>query len=216
MKVKVTQEFQWAPDGNHVRDVKVGEVLEGRGAEVALEQKKGVELGVHQVTDRLSAATERATRAVLGVPEILRLPPLEEYVAAGYTKESYPDFIVGQAVRAGEDGGAVAIRAATEAEARELDQRRELERRETTAAAPPQVTPPSSPAAVAVPPDPMSGSDMAARAELEQGPNAPELPSRKELEKLTQPELLALALSRGLAVESDAGKGKLLKLLTAQ
>lgn len=41
MKVKVTKEFPWAPDGNHVRKVKVGEVLEGRGAEVALQLHSG-------------------------------------------------------------------------------------------------------------------------------------------------------------------------------
>jgi hypothetical protein len=44
MKVKVTKEFDWAPDGNHVRKVKVGEVLEGRGAEVALHLKCGEEV----------------------------------------------------------------------------------------------------------------------------------------------------------------------------
>lgn len=44
MKVKVTKEFQWAPDGNHVRTVKVGEVLEGRGAEVALQLLSGEEV----------------------------------------------------------------------------------------------------------------------------------------------------------------------------
>lgn len=40
-KVKVTKGFPWAPDGNHVRYVKVGEVLEGRGAEVALQMGAG-------------------------------------------------------------------------------------------------------------------------------------------------------------------------------
>lgn len=44
MKVKVTQEFKWAPDGNHVRIVRVGEELEGRGAEVALQLGKGEEV----------------------------------------------------------------------------------------------------------------------------------------------------------------------------
>ena len=43
-KVKVTKEFPWAPDGNHVRVVKAGEVLEGRGAEVALQMKSGEEV----------------------------------------------------------------------------------------------------------------------------------------------------------------------------
>lgn len=41
MKVKVTKEFPWAPDGNHVRHVQPGEVLEGRGAEVALAMNSG-------------------------------------------------------------------------------------------------------------------------------------------------------------------------------
>ena len=44
MKVKVTKYFPWAEDGNHVRTVKVGEVLEGRGAEVALQMKCGEEV----------------------------------------------------------------------------------------------------------------------------------------------------------------------------
>lgn len=43
MRVRVTKAFKWAPDGNNVREVQVGEVLEGRGAQVALEQKAGVE-----------------------------------------------------------------------------------------------------------------------------------------------------------------------------
>jgi hypothetical protein len=44
MKVKVTKPFPWAPDGNHVRNVKAGEVLEGRGAEVALQLNSGEKL----------------------------------------------------------------------------------------------------------------------------------------------------------------------------
>lgn len=44
MKVKVTKEFKWAPDGNHLRTVKVGEELEGRGAVVALQLACGEEL----------------------------------------------------------------------------------------------------------------------------------------------------------------------------
>jgi hypothetical protein len=41
MKVRVTKQFPWAPDGNHVRTVKVGEVMEGRGAEVAMQLASG-------------------------------------------------------------------------------------------------------------------------------------------------------------------------------
>jgi hypothetical protein len=44
MPVKVTKEFKWAEDGNHVRTVKVGEVLDGRGAEVALLHASGEEV----------------------------------------------------------------------------------------------------------------------------------------------------------------------------
>jgi hypothetical protein len=40
-KVKVTKDFPWAEDGNHVRTVKVGEMLEGRGAEVAIQLGSG-------------------------------------------------------------------------------------------------------------------------------------------------------------------------------
>lgn len=36
MKVRVTKRFLWAPDGNTVRAVEVGEVLEEQGAEVAM------------------------------------------------------------------------------------------------------------------------------------------------------------------------------------
>jgi hypothetical protein len=41
MKVRVTKSFPWAQDGNHVRTVKVGEVLEGRGAVVAMQLGAG-------------------------------------------------------------------------------------------------------------------------------------------------------------------------------
>lgn len=54
MKVKVTKDFLWAPDGNHVRAVKAGEELEGRGAEVALQLGKGEELREAAESDRPS------------------------------------------------------------------------------------------------------------------------------------------------------------------
>ncbi len=41
MKVIVNKTFKWAPDGIHVRDVLVGEVLEGRGAQVTLDMQCG-------------------------------------------------------------------------------------------------------------------------------------------------------------------------------
>lgn len=44
MRVKVTKDFKWAPDGNHIRTVRAGEELEGRGAEVALQLSSGEEV----------------------------------------------------------------------------------------------------------------------------------------------------------------------------
>jgi hypothetical protein len=40
-RVEVTKTFLWAPDGNHVREVPVGEVLEGEGAEIAMQMQSG-------------------------------------------------------------------------------------------------------------------------------------------------------------------------------
>jgi hypothetical protein len=53
MKVMVTKEFAWAPDGNHVRYVKPREVLDGRGAQVAIEMQCGEAL-----TEAAGAAAE--------------------------------------------------------------------------------------------------------------------------------------------------------------
>jgi hypothetical protein len=44
MRVQVTKEFLLAEDGNTVREVQAGEVLEGEGAEHALRQGKGEQL----------------------------------------------------------------------------------------------------------------------------------------------------------------------------
>lgn len=37
MKVEVTKEFKWAPDGNHVVTVPAGKEVDGRAAEVAIQ-----------------------------------------------------------------------------------------------------------------------------------------------------------------------------------
>jgi hypothetical protein len=43
-KVEVVKAFLWAPDGIRVREVPVGEVLEGEGAEIAMQMKCGREV----------------------------------------------------------------------------------------------------------------------------------------------------------------------------
>lgn len=91
MRVQVTKDFHWAPDGNNVRLVAVGEVLEGRGAEFALELKSGRVVGA-------------------------RLPMLEEYVAAGYKAENYEAMIADETRRAKAEGLEVEIRLPTLAE----------------------------------------------------------------------------------------------------
>lgn len=41
MRVQVTRQYLWAPDGIHVRTVEVGEVLEGEAADIALQMGAG-------------------------------------------------------------------------------------------------------------------------------------------------------------------------------
>jgi hypothetical protein len=41
MKVQITKAFRWARDGIYVEDLHVGDVVEGRPAEIALEQGWG-------------------------------------------------------------------------------------------------------------------------------------------------------------------------------
>lgn len=41
MRVKVTNEYLWAPDGIHVRKVAVGEELDGEAAEICLQMRSG-------------------------------------------------------------------------------------------------------------------------------------------------------------------------------
>lgn len=45
MRVRVTKEYLWAPDGIHARLVQVGEEFEGEGAEVALQMGAGEPIG---------------------------------------------------------------------------------------------------------------------------------------------------------------------------
>lgn len=93
MRVQVTRSFEWAPNGTHVRTVKVGEVLEGRGAEVALELKCGSPIA-----------------------RPMRLPPIEEYVASGHTVEGYPKMLERETATAKAAGVEVEIRLPTHEE----------------------------------------------------------------------------------------------------
>ncbi len=68
MRVKVTKEFPWAPDGNHVRYVKPGEVLEGRGAEVALAMQAGEAVTGEVTTDPSNPPTPESGAAGPGGP----------------------------------------------------------------------------------------------------------------------------------------------------
>lgn len=43
MKAKITKAFKFSPDGNSVRDIAVGDVVEGRCAEVAVQSGWGEE-----------------------------------------------------------------------------------------------------------------------------------------------------------------------------
>jgi hypothetical protein len=65
MRVEVRKSFLWAPDGNHVRTVAVGEVLEGEGARHALAMGDGLALEEESKALEgapLNAAAPRAPR----------------------------------------------------------------------------------------------------------------------------------------------------------
>lgn len=61
MRVECTRAFQWAREGIHVESVAVGEVVEGRAAEIALEAGWGREVSAKP------AATAQA--AIPAAPE---------------------------------------------------------------------------------------------------------------------------------------------------
>ncbi len=77
MKVLVTKSFKWASDGNNTRTVVVGEVLDGRGAAVAISMGCGKELKaegaptVHHIEDPVEKLVEEvpAEKAVAAPPE---------------------------------------------------------------------------------------------------------------------------------------------------
>lgn len=47
MKIEVTKAFKFSPDGNTVETVNVGEKVEGRRADVAMQMKCGREIKAH-------------------------------------------------------------------------------------------------------------------------------------------------------------------------
>jgi hypothetical protein len=112
MRVQVTKSFEWAPNGTHVRTVAVGEVLEGRGAEVALELKSGQRLG-----------------------DVVRLPLLGEYLAAGYPGAEYEKFLITRTAEAKTKGATVEVRAPTAEEMGGADKLQELLERSAAAEA---------------------------------------------------------------------------------
>lgn len=62
MRVRVTKEYLWAPDGNTVRTVRVGEELEGEGAAIALQMGAGEALG-EEKSEEPAAENKAVARA---------------------------------------------------------------------------------------------------------------------------------------------------------
>jgi hypothetical protein len=56
--VRVTRDFLWAPDGITARAVRVGEVLEGEGAEIALQMGAGAVLSEASQESRAQAPAQ--------------------------------------------------------------------------------------------------------------------------------------------------------------
>lgn len=73
MRVEVRKAFLWAPDGIHVREVKVGEVLEGEGARHALLIGEGRQLDEPPPPP---PADPPAEKALEGAPSNAALKPL--------------------------------------------------------------------------------------------------------------------------------------------
>lgn len=60
MQVRVTKDFKFAEDGIHVRSIRAGEVLTGRGAVVALQLKVGEELHEEKAAPSVENKAEEA------------------------------------------------------------------------------------------------------------------------------------------------------------
>jgi hypothetical protein len=77
MRVRVTREYLYAPDGIHVRTVEVGEELEGVDAQVALDMKAGevlAESGEESGEEPAEASSEKAPEAALEAKAVPRAP----------------------------------------------------------------------------------------------------------------------------------------------
>lgn len=113
--VKVVKEFKWAPDGINVRVVEVGEqfAADSEGAKVTLQMKCGEE------TD--------------GKPP-LRLPPLDEYVKAGYDAKTYDKFIEDRTAEAKAEGVEAFVAPDPTAELEEKEEPAEEEVKQVTEA----------------------------------------------------------------------------------
>jgi hypothetical protein len=62
MRVRVNKEFLWAPDGNNVRTVCVGDELDGEGARVALIHGEATPLDPPEEKAREAASENKAAR----------------------------------------------------------------------------------------------------------------------------------------------------------
>lgn len=105
MQVKITKGFKFAREGLYVVEVEPGQIVTGRCAEVALNEKWG---------------------ELFENPKVVRLPLLPEYLAAGYQEASYQKMLDEQTAAAKVAGAVVEIRERTEAEKADLTPREEL------------------------------------------------------------------------------------------
>lgn len=121
---------------------------------------------------KIAWAEFKAQHAELLAPGALvhRMPPLEEYVAAGYKAENYAAFIEEATARAKKEGHAIEVRAPTAAELAERE--RETPRGPATLETPPD--PNLQPAEKPTPPAPVSVAEIrASGGVLESGADAP-------------------------------------------
>ena len=204
----------WVSRG-YVRWVSDADVVDGRwrGFEEFARSGAG-----GRALQALVAAGVTAPTAPKDERPVRRLPLLEEYVRAGYAADAYEGFLTREKARLDAAGFRVEVRGPTPEEAAQIEaalrEHEEAKRREATLSRPPA---PPAEALAAEPP-----AEQPRAAEMDATPATPvampahpaALPSRKELEAMSQPQLVALAEARGLPVDSGAGKGKLLKLLS--
>lgn len=69
MRVHVTRQYLWAPDGIHVRTVEVGEVLEGEAADIALQMGAGKVLDEERSASADTGLGPQAAQAADAAPD---------------------------------------------------------------------------------------------------------------------------------------------------